>query len=65
MQQALVQSMPISEIVSHIWCSGRITRNHRYGLMSALLEGWLTPEEYNAIDRLFHAVRRGWLKMVD
>lgn len=65
MQQALAQSILISEIISNIWYSGCITRNHRYGLMSALLEGWLTPEEYNAIDRLLHAVRRGWLKIVD
>ncbi|HIK28965.1 MAG: hypothetical protein N3E45_05130 [Oscillatoriaceae bacterium SKW80] len=65
MQPASAQSTPISEIISHIWCSGCITRAHRYGLMSALLEGWLTPEEYNAIDRLLHAVRRGWLKIVD
>ena len=63
--QSLMQSNSIAEIVSQIWCSGSITRSDRYGLMLALVEGLLSPEDLTAIDRLLHAVRRGWLKMVD
>ena len=54
-------NQPISEIFFQIWCSGRITRTDRHGLKSALLEEVLDQEDQAAIDRLLHAVRRGWL----
>lgn len=63
MQMSIYNSMnqPISELFFQIWCSGRITRTDRYGLKSALLEDTLDEEDKAAIDRLLHAVRRGWL----
>ncbi|GAB4305975.1 MAG TPA: hypothetical protein IGS52_04250 [Oscillatoriaceae cyanobacterium M33_DOE_052] len=55
----------ISEIFYQIWHSGQITYHHRWGLMSALMQDSLNQEEREAIDRLLHAVRRGWLRLVD
>lgn len=63
--QSLFQPVTVAEITSHTWCSRCITRSDRHRLMLALLEGWLSQEELCAIDRLLHAVRRGWLKVVD
>ncbi len=54
---------PISELFFQIWCSGHITRDNRFGLKYALLKDTLGEEDKAAIDRLLHAVRRGWLKM--
>lgn len=53
--------MPISELFFQIWRSGKITRTDRYSLRAALLEDGLSEEDKAAIDRLLHAVRRGWL----
>lgn len=55
----------ISEIFYQIWQTGHITPRHRWGLMSALMQDSLTQDERDAIDRLLHAVRRGWLRLED
>ncbi|MBK4730798.1 hypothetical protein JJD41_13120 [Oxynema sp. CENA135] len=57
--------LTISEIFCEIWRSGEITHLERWGLMSALLKGSLSREEMETINRLIHAVRRGWLRVVD
>ena len=55
----------LPELFAQVTATGSITLADRYGLMAALLEDSLSEEEYRIIDRLFHAVRRGRLKMVD
>lgn len=55
----------ISEIFYQIWQTGQITSRHRWGLMSALMQDSLSQDERDAIDRLLHAVRRGWLQIRD
>jgi hypothetical protein len=55
--------LTISEIFCQIWRSGKITYLERWGLMSALLKDSLTEDEMDAINRLLHAVRRGWLRI--
>lgn len=53
----------ISEVFFQAWSSGKITPLDRYGLKSALLEEKLPDDEREAIDRLLHAVRSGWLAL--
>ncbi|MCU0515536.1 MAG: hypothetical protein MUC60_01485 [Oscillatoria sp. Prado101] len=57
--------MTVAEIASQMWCSRCITGSGCHRLMLARLGGGLSQEELSAIDRLLHAVRRGWLKVVD
>ncbi len=63
--QTLLPQPTIAEIFFQIWHYGQITRQHRLQLRSILLEMTLTEEELTAINRLIHAVRRGWLQLVD
>lgn len=65
MAQALLPQFTIAELVFQVYHSGLLTRNHRQQLRNALLEQALTEEDQTAINRLLHAVRRGWLKVVD
>lgn len=55
----------ISEIFYQIWQTKQISARHRWGLRSALMQDSLSEDERDAIDRLLHAVRRGWLQVVD
>ncbi len=55
----------IAEIFFQVWRYGMITRNHRQQLCLAILGDAMNEEECHAINRLFHAVRRGWLKLID
>jgi hypothetical protein len=55
----------ISEIFSRVWEAGELTPYDRYNLRSALLGMRLTEDDRAAIDRMLHAVRRGWLDMSD
>ena len=50
-----------SDVFFQIWCSGRITQDHRSELKSAFLGDRLGEEEKAAVDRMLHAIRRGWL----
>lgn len=58
-------NLTITELFSHIYSVGRITRQDRKFLQNALLEQSLSEEEISLIDRLVYAVRRGWLQMID
>ncbi|MGD1850354.1 MAG: hypothetical protein ACFCBU_07015 [Cyanophyceae cyanobacterium] len=58
-----INSNNIAEIFSEVWDSGRITECERLELRSALLNGDLSNDDYAAIDRLVHAVKRGWLSL--
>lgn len=55
----------LSEMFSQISDSGKITLADRYGLMAAFLEGSLSDEEMQMIDRLLHAIRRGRVQIVN
>ena len=59
------ESMNLTELFSQVYAVGHITYSDRQFLRYALLEGVLTEEDRNLIDRLVYAVRRGWLQMTD
>ncbi|HLO49886.1 MAG TPA: hypothetical protein VK211_15825 [Kamptonema sp.] len=63
--QTVVPDCAIAELFYQVCQSGKLTRSHRYGLMSALLECALSEEDQAAIDRLIHATRRGWVTILD
>jgi hypothetical protein len=62
---ALDSNGPIAELFYQVCRAGHLTRGDRQRIMSAFLSGALTDEEKSAINRLIHAVRRGWLKVLD
>lgn len=55
----------IAEQFSEIYRTGRMTMQDLNSIES--LQSWdiLDEEDKNIIDRLLHAVRRGWLEVVD
>ena len=65
MMQSIFPQFTIAELVFQVYHSGLLTLTHRQQLKTAILEEALTEEEQTAINRLLHAVRRGWLKIVD
>lgn len=58
-------STAISEIFAQTSTTGTITLVDRYGLMVALLDETISEEERTSIDRLFYALRKGWVQVVD
>lgn len=65
MGDILFPQFTIAELVFQAYHSGLLTQTHRHQLRSAILEETLTEEDQTAINRLLHAVRRGWLKVMD
>ncbi|OCR01073.1 hypothetical protein BCD67_17000 [Oscillatoriales cyanobacterium USR001] len=63
--QSIFPQFTIAELIFQVYHSGLLTFNHRQQLKVAILEQNLTEEDQTAINRLLHAVRRGWLKVVD
>lgn len=57
--------LAIQELFSKITVSRQLTRIDFNLLTLALLSNSLDEEEVNAIKRIFYAIRRGWLKLVD
>jgi hypothetical protein len=55
----------LSELYAQVSCSGTITLADRYGLMAALLEDSLSAEDRELLDRLFRALYRRRLKVVN
>jgi len=55
----------IAEVFGQAWNSGRLTGTDRQKLQAAFLDSVLSEDDYAAVDRLLHAVRRGWLKILD
>ncbi len=51
----------VASVFSEVWDSGKVTSNNRKEIQSALLCGGLTHDDHMAIDRMVHAVKRGWL----
>lgn len=62
---AIDSNSAIAELFYQVCQAGHLTRPDRQRIMSAFLSGALTDEEKAAINRLVHAVRRGWLKVLD
>jgi hypothetical protein len=65
MQTPVLLPGALSDIFAVASISGKLTKADRYGLMAALLEEGLSPEERRAIDRLLSAVRRGRIRVVN
>lgn len=63
--QALDSNCHIAELFYQACQVGHLTRRDRRRIMSAFLREALTEEEKAVINRLLHAVRRGWLQIVD
>jgi hypothetical protein len=55
----------IEELFGRVWHYGYIHRTDWQGLQSALSESIANQDEQAAIQRLRHAVNRGWLKIID
>lgn len=63
--QTMLPETSLAEMIFQVYHSGELTRNHRQYLKTVLLTGYLSEEEQTAINRLLHAVRRGWLQVLD
>ena len=63
--QTLLPEVIIAELVFQVYRSGILTTEHRKQLKSLFLYHHLSEEDTTAINRLFHAVRRGWLSIAD
>ncbi|MBO9999999.1 MAG: hypothetical protein J7641_13560 [Cyanobacteria bacterium SID2] len=63
--QVLSSPPALDEMFAHVWTAGHLTRDERKTLMSVVLSSTLSAEEKEVLDRIFHAVRRGWLKILD
>ncbi len=55
----------VSELFVQATVTGQLTLADRYGLQAAVLDDSLAEEERVCLDRLFHAVRRGRIQVVD
>ncbi|MEB3355692.1 MAG: hypothetical protein VKK04_03035 [Synechococcales bacterium] len=55
----------IADMTAHVVHTNQITLADRYGLMAAILNGNLSQDEREAIDRILWSVRRGRVKVVD
>lgn len=60
------RQIPLEKVLEHIFAIRRITRQYQQLLMSALLsKDGLNEEEHQQISRVFDALQRGLLKVVD
>lgn len=55
----------ISEIFAQTSMTSTMTLADRYGLMVARLDESVSEEERTSIDRIFYAIRKGWVQVVD
>ncbi|HIK11182.1 MAG TPA: hypothetical protein IGS52_13085 [Oscillatoriaceae cyanobacterium M33_DOE_052] len=65
MERTLQPRPTVAEIFCTTLANGQITRRDRESLRRAFLADSIRDDEYAAIDRMLHAVKRGWLMMVD
>ncbi|MEB3826361.1 hypothetical protein [Phormidium sp. CCY1219] len=54
----------IAELFCQAWKVGSISTHH-HEMLHACLDNPLNSEEEAALKRLSHAIRRGWLEVVD
>ena len=55
----------LSELFVSIIHTKKITLADRYGILAALLQNEVTLEEQQVLDRLFYALRRGQIQVVN
>lgn len=60
----LKSDRPIPELFYQVTHSGNLTRTESYGLR-ALCESALSEDDRDAVNRLLHAIRRGWVRISD
>ncbi len=65
LHRAFVPEVIITELVFQVYRSGILTQEQRKQLRNLFLYHNLSEEDTTAINRLFHAIRRGWLKIAD
>ena len=63
--QVALSPVPVAELFGEAWNYGYLTLNQRLALQNLLLNLSVNSEDRDAIDRLLHAVKRGWLKIID
>lgn len=62
----LTRALPsIPDVFSQCCASGHVTPRDRVSLMEALLNPTPLSEDLEAIDRLLHGLKRGWLQLAD
>ncbi|MDJ0517973.1 MAG: hypothetical protein QNJ74_17555 [Trichodesmium sp. MO_231.B1] len=65
LHQAFLPEVIITELVFQVYRSGILTQEQRKQLRNLFLYHNLSEEDTTAINRLLHAIRRGWLKIAD
>ncbi|MCU0544794.1 MAG: hypothetical protein MUE44_21925 [Oscillatoriaceae cyanobacterium Prado104] len=55
----------VAELFYQVSHSGNMTLNQSKALMHALCESALSDEDRDAVHRLLHAIRRGWIGISD
>ncbi len=63
--QELFPKAMISELVFQAYRSGILTQENKKQLRNLFLQQILTQEDITAINRLIHAIRRGWLRIAN
>lgn len=62
----LLPKSDIAELFFSVWQHHEMTETNRQRLKFVLLSYHdLNESDYRLIDRIFHAVKRGWIKIVD
>jgi hypothetical protein len=64
LHQAFLPEIIITELVFQVYRSGILTQEQRKQLKNLFLYHNLSEEDTTAINRLLHAIRRGWLRIV-
>ncbi|MCL2933688.1 MAG: hypothetical protein MGG11_16000 [Trichodesmium sp. MAG_R03] len=64
LNQAFLPEIIITELVFQVYRSGILTQEQRKQIKNLFLYHNLSEEDTTAINRLLHAIRRGWLKVV-
>ena len=64
LNQAFLPEVIITELVFQVYRSGILTQVQRKQIKNLFLYHNLSEEDTTAINRLLHAIRRGWLKVV-
>ncbi|MGB3240510.1 MAG: hypothetical protein WBB29_19620 [Geitlerinemataceae cyanobacterium] len=55
----------LEDLYAQVWKAGYLTQTQQQQLKSMrYLDSYITSGERETIDRLMHAIRRGWLKVV-
>ncbi|MGL5064556.1 MAG: hypothetical protein ACRC62_31590 [Microcoleus sp.] len=55
----------VAELFYQVSHSGNMTRTESSGLMRVMCESALSDEDRDAVNRLLHAIRRGWVRVLD